>query len=107
MLMQRERLPVPAGLLPAPAHLPSLQTAFSRRAAIFGAAASTGLLAGSAARSVGALKSEETPTPSAGADNRLAAMAAEICDVLDGAAYAFDEVHDEEDVNRRGILTPM
>ncbi len=41
--------------MPPPAPLPSLPTAFSRRAAIFGAAATTGVLVGSAARALAPL----------------------------------------------------
>ncbi len=41
----RDRTSVPAGL-PVPAPLPSLQTAFSRRAALFGAVTATGLPGG-------------------------------------------------------------
>ncbi len=89
-MLSRERPLAPSGLLPAPAPLPNLATAFSRRAAIFGAAATTGLLSGSAARAL-----------AADADRHLTAMAAEICSTLDGAAYAFDEVHDEADHDRR------
>ncbi len=51
-MLTRECLLMPIGLLPAPVALPSLTMAFSRRAAIFGAAASAGVLAGSAARSL-------------------------------------------------------
>ena len=35
------------------------------------------------------------------ADRQLAAAAAEICTTLDGAAYAFDEITDEDDHYRR------
>ena len=51
-MLLRERPLMPADLLPAPGPLPSLTTAFSRRAAIFGATASAGLLVGSVARSL-------------------------------------------------------
>ncbi len=44
---------LPAVLLPAPTSLPSLSAAFSRRAALFGAVASTGALAGSAGSAMG------------------------------------------------------
>ena len=36
MLLMRDRLPVPAGLLPVPAPLPNLRDALQRRAAVFG-----------------------------------------------------------------------
>lgn len=88
-----------AGLLPTPAPLPSLTTAFSRRAALFGTVASTGALAGSAVRAVSDLGMSRTAV--ADADRRLTAMAADICATLDGAAYAFDPVHDEADQDRR------
>ena len=53
-MLLRERSPMPAAL-PAPAPLPSLQTAFSRRAAMFGAVTATGFLgaAGAAAMATG------------------------------------------------------
>ncbi len=40
-MLSRERPFAPSGLLSAPAPLPNLAAAFSRRAAIFGAAATT------------------------------------------------------------------
>lgn len=92
MLFQRECPRVPTGRLPSPVPLPSLQAAFSRRAAIFGAAAASGALAGSAARAL---------TPSATDDARLIALAEELDALLDRAAYALAPVHDEEDQTRR------
>ena len=72
---------LPAGLLPAPAPLPSLIAAFSRRAALFGAVASTGALAGSAVRAMPVMRN-----PMAADDAGLIALA----DTMDQAARAGD-----------------
>ena len=66
-MLSRER-PRSAIALPLPAPLPTLTTALSRRAALFGAVASTGALAGSAAMALAA------PALSAN-DRRLAKLA--------------------------------
>ena len=73
-MQTRDRSPTPA-TPPSPAPLPSLPTAFSRRAALFGAVTATGFLgaAGTAALGQGM---GITPIPSTGpADARLAALA--------------------------------
>lgn len=46
-MLTRDRTLVPAAYLPAPAPLPSLTSAFSRRAALFGTVSATGFLAAS------------------------------------------------------------
>ncbi len=63
----------------------------SRRLALFGAAAA--LLV--------PLVIRPAATRVADADHRLIAMGAELDRTLDGAAYAFDEVRDEDDQDRR------
>ena len=71
--------------IPPPAPLPSLPTALSRRAAIFGVVATTGVLVGSAARALGS--SADTV-----ADRRLATIVAEMTAAADAgdAVYAAD-----------------
>ncbi len=59
----RDRTSMPAGL-PVPAPLPSLQTAFSRRAALFGAVTATGFLAAAGTSALGQ-GSATTASPSA------------------------------------------
>ena len=60
----RERTSVSAGL-PVPAPLPSLQTAFSRRAALFGAVTATGFLAAAGTSALGQGSATTTASPSA------------------------------------------
>ena len=76
-------------LLPAPAPLPSLTSALSRRATLFGAVAATGALAGSAALAT-------VPAGLSSNDARLVTVAAELLDVdmlidaLDVGAPGYD-----------------
>lgn len=87
--------------LPPPAPLPSLPTAFSRRAAIVGAVASTGALAGAAARALGpsgALPADDMP--------RLYAEARALRGALDraGSEAELDRLDERvTDLERRAI----
>ena len=91
-MQKRDRTPVPTAL-PAVAPLPSLPTAFSRRAALFGAVTATGYLgaAGTAALGQGM---GVTPIPSAlnPADARLVALA-DAYEDIDRQCDAHYEVH--------------
>ena len=107
MLFTRERPRASAIALPAPAPLPILTSAFSRRAAIFGAVTVAALP--KPARAVSLIKFDEAT------DAGLTAMAVEVDRTLDGAAYALapDESADQdarlyhaEDLMRRMSETP-
>ena len=87
MMSMETRFGGDSGAMSAP--LPDLRSAVSRRAALFGAVTATGFLAAAA------------PGCAIGIDQQLAALADEICDTLDGAAYALEPVHDEADQDRR------
>ena len=95
MPLARERPRTPA--LPPPAPLPSLTSALSRRAALFGAVTATSALAGSTARALPLLRQEMISA----SDADLVALADELDRTLDGAAYAMEIVHDEADQNAR------
>ncbi len=90
-MLARERSPS-AIALPTPAPLPSLTSALSRRAALFGAVASTGALAGSTSSALG-LPAGVGTAPAASAlaanDARLVAIEAELLDI-DRQANALD-----------------
>ena len=88
-MLTHERTFTPASLLPAPAPLPDLGTAFSRRSALFGVVMSTAALpAGGVPKfgdtSPGLLSSEGTPTGTV--DRRLGALSADDAQLVAMAA---------------------
>ena len=93
----RERTPVPGGL-PAPAPLPSLTSALSRRAALFGAVASTGFLAAAGASAMGqGMVITAIPPALDPADARLVALADEL-EALERTCNAFPCKGDDDPV---------
>ena len=103
-MLARERSPS-AIALPIPTPLPSLTSALSRRAALFGAVTSTGVLVGSASSALSLSAGIETDQASPAADATLIVQADAFRSLCTREYQAWDALCDDDQAGETPALT--